>query len=47
MLQKNIDKQKRKQRKTWVGMFTRKTPSKKELQYRSINKHKANVFKDQ
>ena len=29
-LQKNIDKQKRKERKTWEGLYTRKTPTKKE-----------------
>ncbi len=44
MLQKNIDKQKRKDRKTWVGMFTRKTPTKKELQTKIIKKHKAKLF---
>ena len=30
MLQKNIDKKKRKDRKTWTGYYSRKTPSKKE-----------------
>ena len=30
MLQKNIDKEKRKERKTWKGLYTRKTPTKKE-----------------
>ena len=44
MLQKNIDKQKRKDRKTWIGMFTRKTPTKKELQAKLIKKHKAKLF---
>ena len=44
MLQKNINKQKRKERKTWVGMFTRKTPTKKELQRKIIKKHKAKLF---
>lgn len=29
MLQKNIDKQKRKERKTWAGLYTRKTQPKK------------------
>ena len=29
MLQKNIDKQKRKERKTWVGLYTRTTPTKR------------------
>ena len=32
MLQKNIDKEKRKKRKTWTGLYTRKTPTKKEKQ---------------
>lgn len=40
MLQKNIDKQKRKERKTWVGLFTRKTPTKKQLEKKIQNKHK-------
>lgn len=31
MLQKNIDKEKRKKRpKTWSGLYTRKMPTKKE-----------------
>jgi hypothetical protein len=41
MLQKNIDKQKRKERKTWTGLFTRKTPTKIEKQ-RKINKKYVN-----
>lgn len=40
MLQKNIDKQKRKERKTWVGLFPRKTPTKKQLEKKIQNKHK-------
>lgn len=40
MLQKNIDKQKRKERKTWGGLFTRKTPTKKQLEKKIQNKHK-------
>lgn len=40
MLQKNIDKEKRKQRKTWNGFFTRKTPTKKELLERTNKKYK-------
>lgn len=39
MLQKNIDKQKRKQRKTWVGLFPRKTPTKTEKQEKINNKY--------
>ncbi len=30
MLQKTKDKLERKNRKTWVGLYTRKTPTKKE-----------------
>ena len=40
MLQKNIDKQKRKERKTWAGLFPRKTPTKKQLKKKIQNKHK-------
>ena len=40
MLQKNIDKQKRKERKTWVGLFPRKTPTKKQLEKKNKNKNK-------
>ena len=41
MLQKNIDKEKRKQRKTWQGYFTRKTPTKKEKE----EKNRKNIKK--
>lgn len=37
MLQKNIDKQKRKQRKLWNGLYTRTTPTKLE-KLNKINK---------
>lgn len=40
MLQKNINKQKRKERKTWVGLFPRKTPTKKQFEKKIQNKHK-------
>lgn len=41
MLQKNIEKEERKKkRKTWTGLYTRKTPTKKEKQERVSNKHK-------
>jgi len=31
MLQKNVEKEERKKnRKTWIGLYTRKTPTKKE-----------------
>lgn len=40
MLQKNIDKEKRKKRlKTWVGFYTRKTPTKKEKLVRLERKY--------
>ena len=44
MLQKNIDKQTRKQRRTWAGFYSRKTPTKKELQTKIIKKYKAKLF---
>lgn len=40
MLQKNIEKQKRKERKTWQGFYTRKTPTKKEKLEKERKKHK-------
>lgn len=40
MLQKNIDKQKRKERKTWNGYYTRKTPTKKEKMEKAERKHR-------
>ena len=40
MLQKNIDKEERKKRKTWQGYYTRKTPTKKEKEERQRRKHK-------
>jgi hypothetical protein len=40
MLQKNIDREKRKERKTWVGYFTRKTPTKKDSQIKIDKKYK-------
>ena len=40
MLQKNIDRQKRKQRKTWQGLYTRKTPTKKEKIEKSLKKYR-------
>ena len=43
MLQKNIDKQKRKERKTWVGLFPRKTLTKKQLEKKIQNKNKGKI----
>lgn len=40
MLQKNIDKEKRKERKTWVGLYTRKTPTKKERMEKTVKKYR-------
>lgn len=41
MLQKNIKKAERKaKRKTWTGLYTRKTPTKKEKEERIKNKYK-------
>ena len=40
MLQKNIDKEKRKERKTWVGLYTRKTPTKKERMEKAVKKYR-------
>ena len=40
MLQKNIDKEKRKKRKMWTGYYSRKTPSKKEKLEKLEKKHK-------
>ena len=40
MLQKNIDKEERKNRKTWQGYYTRKTPTKKEKEEKQRRKHK-------
>ena len=37
MLKKNIEKEERKKRKTWAGLYTRKTPTKKEKEEK-INK---------
>lgn len=40
MLEKNIGKEKRKNRKTWQGYYTRKTPTKKEKEEKTRRKHK-------
>lgn len=39
MLQKNIDKLKRKNRKTWEGLYTRRTPTKQEKLEKLRKKH--------
>lgn len=43
MLQKNIEKQKRKERKTWVGLYSRRTPTKKEKEEKSRRKYKGRL----
>ena len=40
MLQKNIDKEERKKRKTWQGYYPRKTPTKKEKMEKERRKYK-------
>lgn len=40
MLQKNIEKQERKNRETWVGYYPRRTPTKKTLMDRQFKKHR-------
>lgn len=46
MLQKNIDKEKRKERKLWTGYYTRKTPTKKEKLEKNSKKYKKPLDKD-
>lgn len=46
MLQKNIDKKKRKERKTWVGYAPKRTPTKKE-KLEKINKKYKNKRKEE
>lgn len=38
MLKKTIDKEKRKQRKTWVGLYTRITPTKNQRKQKALVK---------
>lgn len=38
MLKKTIDKEKRKQRKTWVGLYTRITPTKSQRKQKELVK---------
>jgi hypothetical protein len=44
MLQKNIDKQKRKERKTWVGYTTKYTTTKKGKMRKAERKHKGTLL---
>lgn len=43
MLEKNIKREERKNRPTWNGYYTRKTPTKAELKRRNARKHKERV----
>lgn len=45
MLEKNIEKEKRKQRKLWNGYYTRKTPTKREKEEKNSKKHKKTIDK--
>jgi hypothetical protein len=44
MLKKNIEKQERKQRPTWGGLYTRKTPTKQEKLDKQLRKQKQRGF---
>lgn len=44
MLDKNIEKEKRKNRPLWNGYYTRKTPTKAELLKKARNKHKGEKY---
>jgi hypothetical protein len=46
MLQKNIDKEKRKARETWGGYYTRKTPTKKQKIEKNRKKYKKTLDKE-
>jgi hypothetical protein len=45
MLQKNIDKEARKNRKTWQGYYSRKTPTKKEKLEKISKKYQKGIDK--
>ena len=45
MLDKNIEKEKRKQRKTWNGYYERKTPTKKEKEEKNRKKYRKGIDK--
>ena len=46
MLKKNIEKEQRKNRKTWVRFYSRKTPTKKQLEKKLNKKHKGKYSDD-
>ena len=45
MLQKNIEKEERKNRKTWGGYYSRKTPTKREKEEKISKKYKKGIDK--
>lgn len=45
MLQKNIEKEERKNRPTWQGYYTRKTPTKKEKEEKNRKKYRKGIDK--
>lgn len=38
MMQKTVEREKRKQRKTWVGLYTRVTPTKEQKKQKDAQK---------
>lgn len=38
MMQKTVEREKRKQRKTWVGLYTRVTPTKEQKKQKEAHK---------
>lgn len=44
MLDKNLKREERKKRPTWNGYYTRKTPTKTELERRNAKKHKGRDY---
>ena len=47
MLQKNIEKEERKKRRTWGGYYTRKTPTKKEKLEKIQKKYRKGIDKSE
>ena len=44
MLEKNVKKSEHKNRKTWVGLYSRKTPTKAEKIKKELKKQKAQRY---
>ena len=47
MLKKNIEKQERKKRNTWVGYYSRKTPTKAQKEAKLARKEKQKIRRAQ